>query len=310
MGLTSAQRNNPNYGKGVAEADYFDEKDVLTALESAFSAPNYKPPVLPKAAVKLHQIMSNPNCDVRQILSVLSEDTQMVGRILNLMQSPMYGGAAKILSLPQALSRLGLRGLRDVVFQVALESKVFRNKAYQTFLDRLQTHSVACAHLAKLVCTQLGLDSDHAFLCGLMHDVGLAGAVTALGEVYGKKSPPISLVWPALEQVHGFAGARMTEIWGLPEEVRAVIDLHDTVGDREHENIMAAAVCVANGLAISTGHGLLEGDEMLEEQIGSSLVAPDDVRDPVFRRACLVLGLCKAGYDELQKQASLLFERI
>ncbi len=309
MGSTSAQRMNPNYGRGVASAEIFDGEDVLRALEKSFSAPNYKPPVLPRAAVKLNQLTSNPNCDVRQILSVLSEDTQMVGRILKLMQTPTYGGAAKILSLQQALSRLGLRGLRDVVFQVALGSKVFRNKAYQGFLDRLQFHSVACAHIAKIVCSQVGLDSDHAFLCGLMHDVGMAGAITAISEAYGKKSPPIEDIWGAVEHVHASAGARMAELWELPEQVREVIELHGTIGKRGQENKMASVVCVANALAISAGHSLLDGGQRPEALLGAITLTPDGAAKGVFQRACLTLGFSKSSYEALQAEVLKRFQK-
>ena len=309
MASVARTKYHPEYGRGVASADYIDAKDVLAVLERALKAPDYKPPVLPRAAAKMHQLTSDPNCDVQQILSLLSEDTQMVGRILKLMQSPMYGGAAKILSLRQALARLGLRGLRDVVFQVALESKVFRNKTYQGFLDRLQSHSVACAHVAKVICARAGLDSDHAFLCGLMHDVGVAGAVTALSEQYGKKGPSILAVWSAVEQVHGAAGARMVESWGLPAEVAKIVNAHEHPGPRGQEDKMAAAICVANHLAINAGLGLFAEDEAQDPDglCQESLRNADDVPEGVVRRACIALGFTAADLAELQAQAEQMF---
>ena len=75
-----------------------------------------------------------------------------------------------------------------------------------------------------MVSQQTPMADEQAFLCGLLHDVGIAGILLVLGDVgRGEKPPDLTALWPSIDSVHAKAGARMVELWGLPAEMAMVV---------------------------------------------------------------------------------------
>jgi HD-like signal output (HDOD) protein len=107
------------------------------------------------------------------------------------VHSPLYGGQAAVKTLQQALVRIGIKNLRDIVMQASLNMRVFRCDAYRQTMDRLRQHSAATGHLCRIVCRQTSLDAEYALLCGLLHDVGIAAVLIALAESSAKKAPDL-----------------------------------------------------------------------------------------------------------------------
>lgn len=252
-------KNSPNYGKGLVEldVDFVDEAEVRDRLLATFSNPKYQPPKLPSVAVELMRLAQDPDADFVKVNRVLQKDAVLTGEILKIAQSPLYAGRIQVTSIQQALSRLGLRTLRDIVMQVALNSRVFRAKPYQRTMESLKRHSTAVAHLARIISRYTALEGEYAFMCGLMHDVGIAGALIALAESAGRKPPPaMDDVWPAIHAVHSEASKMMVERWDLPADVAWAVGHHHTVLIQGYPHPMAATVRVADGLAWMLGLGL------------------------------------------------------
>ena len=130
----------------------------------------------------------------------------------------------------------------------------------------MRLHSVATAHLARLVASATPFESDYAFLCGLLHDVGYSTALVALAEGAaaarrpGSPAPalrPVEFLWPALAQVHERVAAHLAPDWKLTDEVRLVIQSHHVLELGGVVHPVAAVVAVAEVLASELGFGLV-----------------------------------------------------
>ncbi len=247
------QRNSLNYGKGVVELDidYIDESEVRTRLLETFQNPNYQPPTLPAVAVELMRLAQDPNTDFAKVAKLLEKDGVLAGQILKIAQSPMYAGRIPATSINQALSRLGLTTLRDIVMQVAMNARIFRAKPYQRTMESLKRHSAAVAHICKIISRYTSLEGEYAFLCGLMHDVGIAGALIALVESTDRRKKPPSLedAWPAVDAVHEEASQIMVKQWDLPPDIAYTVGAHHTVLIQGYPHPMAATVRLADEIA-------------------------------------------------------------
>lgn len=260
------QRNSLNYGKGVVEidVDYIDESEVRARLLETFQDPKYHPPTLPAVAVELMRLAQDPNTNFAKVAKLLEKDGVLAGQILKVAQSPMYAGRIPATSINQALSRLGLTTLRDIVMQVAMNARIFRAKPYQRTMESLKTHSAAVAHICRVICRYTALEGEYAFLCGLMHDVGIAGALIALVESTerGKKPPSLEDAWPAVDAVHEEASKIMVQQWDLPPDVAYTVGAHHTVLIQGYPHPMAATVRLADEIAdglqlsVDTGDGI------------------------------------------------------
>lgn len=268
QGKTKGQEG---YGQGRAAIAWdddvlLDEADLKERLLGVFRDPAYQPPKLPSTAQQLLAISQKPDVEMDQVVALLEQDEMLAGRVLQVASSAIYAGGAKIESLSGALMRLGLTGLRDLVLAVAMNLRVFRCEAYTGPMERLRAHSQATAHVARVLCQHSAIEGEFAFLCGLLHDVGIAGMLLALGDVpRGTKTPELALVWPAIHQAHSEAGGLMAKLWDFPDDLHHGIDAHHhvNVGDAPHP--LAAVTCLADHLATELGFGLLAGDDEKDE---------------------------------------------
>lgn len=249
-------RNDPRYGRGVVEVDgWVDGTSVLQTLKDTFQSSAYVAPKLPAVAMQLLKLSQQPDSSLADVRELLEHDAVLCGEVLRVAQSPLYAGRANITSIQVALSRLGMKAIRDLVFQVAASSKVFRAKPYQKTMDELRTHSTAVAHAARVVCRYTSLDAEYAFMCGLLHDVGKAGALIALADD-AKTPPAVEDVWHAVEEVHAEASEVMAKQWELPMEITMVIGAHHTVRIQGYAHPIAAAVNLADRFAKEAGYGI------------------------------------------------------
>src|SRR4051812_42395915 len=139
---------------------WLDPQPIASRLRARLSAPDYQPPMLPRVAMQILQLSQRPEVDLAEVLAVLESDPVLAAQVLRLAQSPLYAGSSPIRSMRQALVRLGLREMRNAVFEIALRLRVFRAHGYETVLGSLRRHSTAVAHLCRLVAGEAGLDRE------------------------------------------------------------------------------------------------------------------------------------------------------
>lgn len=258
---TGKSKGEEGYGEGFVELDLdddvlLDEAELTSRLAAVFESPGYRPPRLPDVAVSLLELSRRPEASIEEFAALLEQDALLAGEVMKLVRSPVYAGQAAVKTIQQALVRIGIKNLRDLVMQAALGMRVFRCDAYRDTMDRLRLHAAACGQLCRIVCRYTALEAEYAFLCGLLHDVGIAATLIALAERSAKKPPDLIAIWPAVERVHARAAQKMTELWELPPDVGLAISAHHQVKIQGYPHPLAATVCVADDVAHARGLGV------------------------------------------------------
>ncbi|MDQ2643359.1 MAG: HDOD domain-containing protein [Myxococcota bacterium] len=221
-------------------------------MSALFASSDYRPPVLPSVAMELVSIARQPDVPIPTVVKLLKNEQMLTARLLTLSQSTLYGRSyGPTLTLGQVILRLGLKRVADIFVQASMEVRMFRARGFEQPMNRLRRHSAATAEMARIVCQRLSLDDDHAFLCGLLHDVGLAAAIIAISEGASGEAVDFGNAWPAIFDVHEAAGRRLAEIWKLPTELGMVIGSHH--GSRPFPSDTAAAVALADLLVSEQG---------------------------------------------------------
>lgn len=305
----SHSKQSPEYGAGthaldVGDFELADAQELQQRLLSIFRSPHYKPPVLPNIALELTDLSRKSNVSYDDVIRVVEKDPLIVASVLKLAQSPLYGGRLPVQSLKDALNRLGINMLRDLVWQVVMGMRLFRVRNYQASMERLQVHATFTAYAARIVASRAGIAAEHAFLCGLLHDVGWCGTLIALSE--NVKSPPDpATLFAAIDKMHMEAGAAMATLWGLSNEIVTVIkNHHDLSKDKKPVSVLVPVVCVAEGLADEMGFAI-ETD--LKDQDGKLRTDRIDANlDGRFEHAVSILRLENKldGVRELVSQAA------
>jgi putative nucleotidyltransferase with HDIG domain len=267
---------------------------------ATFTSPDYRPPVLPDVAMELLELSRNPDVKVDGVVALLEKDPVIAGRVLKLVQSAAYAGLTNIRSLRQAVIRLGLATLRDVVMEVALGVRLFVAPGYRESMEQLRLHSTATAHITRILCRHAAKsETGLAFLCGLLHDVGMAGMLIVLaseGPVGSK--PPLEPYWAEIDAAHQQVSGIIARAWKLPDEVVDIISHHHRHGENLPITPLEAIVCLSEEVANGLGAGAMRpSDAPMKVDVN-----PTDKIGPA--RACL--GISPDAWSAVVQEASRL----
>lgn len=313
-------KGQAGYGRGeatIAEGDdvLLDEEAMVEMLTACLEAPEYQPPILPAVSMELMNLSQRSDVEIDDVVALLEQDSMIAGRVLKLVQSPLYTGVAEIHSLRDALMRVGLKTLRNVVMQIAMNLKVFRSPDYADTMELLRRHGTMTAHMAKIVSKHGGVGGEDAFLAGLVHDVGVAGTLLALSDrKAGRKAPPdLVAIWPAVDRVHMRAGEIMIGHWQLPAQIRTAVAAHHQVMIQGKPDPLAASIAIADDLAHENGFGVIpKSDDRVEETTATaadyviSHVSVDRSLPRTLEHARRALDIDDATMDRIRAQAAEL----
>ena len=229
-------------------------------LIQTFNDPNYRPPPLPSIALELMTLTNRDDSTIDRIVRLLEQDEMLAGGVMRLIGSPLYTSRSPIRTLKEAVVRLGVRTVRDLVFETALNQGVFQLAEYSETIEQIRRHSTVTAYIARIVCKVARIDEEHAFLCGLLHDIGFAGLLFAVSNIEAEHSPPLIQLWPDIDALHEQASRLVTELWQLPAEIQEVVGHHHHLHTGDTSRV-AAAINIA---------------DQLSERFGASVVGPVD----------------------------------
>jgi putative nucleotidyltransferase with HDIG domain len=243
----------------AAAADHvggLDRHDVVAHLQRTFASPGYQPPMLPEVALEVMQLSQRPDVRFEEVVALLQKDAVLAGRVLAIAQSSAYAARSPIQTLHQASVRLGLKTMRDVVLEAAMHLKVFRVPGYEAAMERLARHSAAVAHVMRAVCRRTSVEAEHAFLCGLLHDVGFAASLLALSADPAWRSASFEELAPVLDEVHEEASGVLARLWKLPENIQQMVATHHEPSPGGRAQLVNASLIVAEQLCWEAGAGL------------------------------------------------------
>jgi putative nucleotidyltransferase with HDIG domain len=238
-----------------AAAEQHEPAAIRVRLLRLFASETYEPPRLPHVALEIMQLSRKPAVQFEEVVALLERDPILAAKVLSICRSAAYAGRAPILSLKQAVVRLGMKGLRDLVVEAALQLRVFRVPGYDGPMERLSRHSTAVARLVPALCGRAGIDAEYAFLCGLLHDVGIAACLLALSDDPRAGPVPFPLVEPVIHELHEEASGLLARLWDLPGEIREVVAAHHRLVHGGTPHPVTAALIVADRLATDARMG-------------------------------------------------------
>jgi putative nucleotidyltransferase with HDIG domain len=237
---------------------------------------NHKLPSLPVVAGKVLQMVQDPDLSVQKLVRVLSDDAALAGRVLAVSRSPYYAQRSLPTSLLGAVQVLGFRALSNVVVANATHSLYIKGNAVS---EKLWNHSLGVALATRILHGRAGSrDRDHAFLAGLMHDVG------EMILVHGDSRGFASLVHEAEasqcdlvgkeQKEYGFdhtqVGVTLLEAWNIDTQIReAVLNHHNYDAAKHDPKALAASLVCADYLAAKADLGFYYRPPLPDPQVMS-----------------------------------------
>lgn len=200
--------------------------DPASAVLAVFARDDYEPPMLPAAALRIHEVTRRGQVAASEVVSILETDPILAADFLRHADSPVFATRHAVTGLLEAVMRMGLNTVERIVWEIAFSGKVFRSKLHGAAMESFRRHSVATAKIACVVAEKSGIEGP-AFLSGLLHDVGVA-AVLMVHEAISRRDPAWLTVdlGPCLARSHEQAGRVVCDSWALPSEVGEIAGAH------------------------------------------------------------------------------------
>jgi len=221
------------------------KEDIRKALKLELSRRirdgEFDVPLLPHIANQVLTTAHNPNVSFKKLTELIEQDQFITGRLIHIANSPVYKGLHEVTSVHRAVVMLGLRVVTDLIFSLSVGSKVFRSRHFSKLMNQLWQHSVACAFVAQEIARDFGGDTENAFLCGLLHDIGKPLIIDTISKMIKRHPDKFelglldeSIIGETLSQFHCQVGGLIGRKWAFPERLTAsIVFHHDPIKDGE-----------------------------------------------------------------------------
>ena len=228
-----------------------------------------KLPSFPQAAAKLLEASKDEKTCLADLSKIVETDPGISVRVLEIVNSAMYGLKRRITALSEAVVFLGLDEIKKLAIGMTVFEKLFKSGRAEKF-DRLLfwRHCISTAVLSMEIARQTRYpDPEEAYIAGLLHDIGkvlldVRGRVN-YGDFIAELETCSDLIIEKERRVMGLGhdevGAFFCSLWKLPEKLTLAVRYHhqpfDHLGLTRDEKLLISIVSAADFLCWTQGIG-------------------------------------------------------
>lgn len=244
-------------------------------------------PMLPQVYVKILQLSPDAENYFEEFGKLTKEDPAFAVRVIALANSSASAPAVPVVSIRDALTRMGVKTIRSLVASLAVQRVFLPTKPNEIALWQHSVYTAfAAAQIAETV-SSLQVDPAEAYLIGLLHDVGRFVMFEHAAENLLKVD---EFNWQTPEQLveadvevykftHSELGYRACHRWQLPDSITEIVRKHHTPIEGKitagSSNALLYCLQVADRLALC----LLQRDNFTD--------IPGDAREEAILECCL-----------------------
>jgi HD-like signal output (HDOD) protein len=119
-------------------------------LETHIASGVLELPILPHVASQVLAMSTSDETNAGSLAALLHRDQVIAAHVLRVANSPLYRPRVPLVSLQQAINRLGLETLREIVITVSMQSRIFNVPRYGTEVRALWQHAVYTRHAREI----------------------------------------------------------------------------------------------------------------------------------------------------------------
>lgn len=193
-------------------------------LEKAVETDQLILPTLPEVALKIRESVENENTSAHEIAENLSQDASLSARLIQVANSPLYRTRTPIEDLQMAVTRLGIRMVRDLVISLAMK-QIFQ--ATSDVLDEQFRNSwnnaVELAAICRMMATTVpSINAEQALLAGLIHNIG-ALPILVMAEDDDELFQDAEALAEMISALQGRVGELILKNWNFAEPMIEVV---------------------------------------------------------------------------------------
>lgn len=175
--------------------------------------------------------------------------------MLRIANSPAYAPTDPIVSLQQAVTRLGIGKIREIVLLVIANSQELSIPGWDERVDNMFTLGLASGLFAKRIAKERRWNAEEAFLCGLLHGIGRPILLDALYNIEQVldcdvfNTVPQDVVIKTVDSLHPRVGGMVLKSWKLPVRIADTVALQRNYDAAKEVGQTVAMTALASDLA-------------------------------------------------------------
>jgi HD-like signal output (HDOD) protein len=204
-----------------------EQAKFLQELADALNSKNIALPSFPDVVIRIRTALEDPTCSAEHLAEVIKTDPILVTRVLISANSAFHNRAGiEIVDLGLAISRLGFETVRNTAITLAVD-QIFKGGQHDDLKGRLKqlwNNSMSLSSMCYALAQRCGtVNSDNAFLCGLLHEIGKLYILTKARdypELLGDEDSLNTVIADWCPSV----GRSIVQAWGFPEYIAETMD--------------------------------------------------------------------------------------
>lgn len=232
---------------------------ISEELQKRIEANKLEVPLLPEVAGKVVRLTQDPDSEASDLAKLIQSDQTLAGHVMRVANSAAYSPNSTMVSLQQAITRLGMRLIAEIALSASINTRLFNTPGFEKHIAYEIKYSLASALWAKEVARACRKNVEAAFLSGLLHDIGRPVAIQSSLEIaQSLKITPSKEEILHLEQKHQHQiGVKVVETWEMPS---SVIETIRYFNDYTQKHSVQLQTMIVKGGALVASHFMCEDD--------------------------------------------------
>lgn len=203
---------------------------IRREIEGRIQTGDIELPVFPASAREVIGLCDQADVDPKKLADVIRRDASLAGHFLAIANSATFGaGRAPLVSLQQALTRLGLTQTKQIAMVVVCKTRAFSIPGRPERAAAILSHALTTALFAQEIARARRLNVEEAFLGGLLHDIGEPATLQLVAEI--DSNADIASADERAAEFHAQVGAMIATRWSMSSGIRdAILTHHDSIG--------------------------------------------------------------------------------
>jgi len=158
-------------------------QSVEESLKQLINRGGIEVPMLPEVANKALLLAQNPDSDAGEMAQLIQSDQSLAGHVMRIANSAAYTPMSNLVSLQQAIARLGMGVISEIALAAAIGAKIFHTPGYEAYVAGVWRHALATSLWSKEIARQCRSNVEVAFLAGLLHSIGRPAVLQTILEL-------------------------------------------------------------------------------------------------------------------------------
>ena len=272
----------------VGSVKKVDIATVAELLDREISQGEIELPLLPEVATKVLSSSVDERADATLLADLIRQDQGLATHVLRVVNSPGLRGTIEIVSLQQAITRLGMERIREIAVSASVKKNLFKKGAYLHVAQEAWKTALAASLWSKEVARACRKNVEIGYLCGLLHNIGVPVVLNHLDRIAPRLTA--SELTQLLDDEASRTGEMLVRKWQLPAAVATtIVRLGQLELAGEHTDAVAVAAC---GVSLA---GWMFNEELAVEHamqipaVQYLNLYPEDVADILEKQEMVVI---------------------